>query len=403
MLALSPLSQNILNIEDKKRRNLLAWRGQFSPQLVESILTAYAPSEAFVLDPFMGSGTVLYEAGRIGLQAFGVEINPAAVKLSQIYKQINRSKTRRETVLNRLEMLLEEHFPYPQNGCLFNNAESTHEEEIIDRFKKLHSIIGGGDIKEILETLIVLIDFYKPDLSTIRIWSIWRKLRKVVICLPYSKNPINVELCDARNLPLPDNCVDLVITSPPYINVFNYHQQYRASIEAIGWNVLELAKSEIGSNRKFRKNRFLTIVQYCIDMADVLKELGRVVKQYSQLIFIVGKESMVKKTRFFNGDILSEIAKRCLGYEIAMKQQRFFKNKFGQIIYEDILHLATGSKRQTSLKENPAAIARQVLEKARLRAPSESREDLELALQEFDTVPPSPLYRVERLNQKCAS
>lgn len=42
----------------------------------------------------------------------------------------------------------------------------------------------------------------------------------------------------------------LVLTSPPYINVYNYHQQYRASAEALGWDLLEVAKTEIGSNRK---------------------------------------------------------------------------------------------------------------------------------------------------------
>ena len=403
MVSPKSLKQSILNIENKNRSNLLAWRGQFSPQLVEALLKAYAPYDAFILDPFVGSGTVLCEVGRLGLRAFGAEINPAAVKLSQIYRQINRPKTKREAVLNRLERLLEEHFPFPKNQYFLDEAGFAQEEEkIIEKFKKLHSIIEGGDFKEILETLIILIDFYKPDLSTIRIWSIFKKLQKMVICLPYSKNPINVELCDARNLPLADNCVDFVITSPPYINVFNYHQQYRASIEAIGWNVLELAKSEIGSNRKFRKNRFLTVAQYCIDMADVLKELGRVVKPYTQLIFVVGKESMVKKTRFFNGNILSEIARRCVGYELALKQRRFFKNKFGQIIYEDILHLMTGSKKQKTLKENPIAIARQVLEEAKSRVPSESEEDLCFALQELDTVPPSPLYKVKNLSQKYA-
>lgn len=400
-MALRPLSQNTLNIENKKRSNLLAWRGQFSPQLVESLLTAYAPIGAFVLDPFMGSGTVLYEAGRLGLQVFGAEINPAAVKLSQVYKQINRTKTRRETVLNKLERLLEDRFPLPKNEYLFGEAEfPQEEEEIIRRFIKLHSTIEAGDSRELLETLIVLIDFYKPDLSIIRIWSIWKKLCKMVIYLPYSKNPIRAELCDARNLPLPDNYVDFVITSPPYINVFNYHQQYRASVEAIGWDVLELAKSEIGSNRKFRQNRFLTIAQYCIDMADVLNELRRVGKPYTQLIFVVGKESMVKKTRFFNGEILSEIATRCLGYELELKQKRFFKNKFGQIIYEDILHLRNDNKKQRILGENPASIARHVLEEARSRTPSESEEDLELALQELDTVPPSPLYKNERIGKK---
>ena len=47
-----PIPQSALDIEDKVRANLFAWRGQFSPQLVEALLTAYCPAEAVVLDPF---------------------------------------------------------------------------------------------------------------------------------------------------------------------------------------------------------------------------------------------------------------------------------------------------------------------------------------------------------------
>ena len=37
-----PLDQAHLDIDDKKRANLLAWRGQFSPQFVQAILENYA-------------------------------------------------------------------------------------------------------------------------------------------------------------------------------------------------------------------------------------------------------------------------------------------------------------------------------------------------------------------------
>ena len=67
------ISQEHLNIDNKKRTNPFPWSGQFSPQLIEVLLRAYAPAGALVLDPFLGSGTVLYEAGRLGLAAFGSE------------------------------------------------------------------------------------------------------------------------------------------------------------------------------------------------------------------------------------------------------------------------------------------------------------------------------------------
>jgi len=72
----------VLDIADKTRGNPLAWRGQFSPQFVEALISNYAPGGAHVLDPFVGSGTVLFEAASLGHRATGVEINPAAAALA---------------------------------------------------------------------------------------------------------------------------------------------------------------------------------------------------------------------------------------------------------------------------------------------------------------------------------
>ena len=53
------ISQSELNIDDKVRSNLFAWNGQFSPQFIEVLLSKYSKPDFFVVDPFVGSGTVL--------------------------------------------------------------------------------------------------------------------------------------------------------------------------------------------------------------------------------------------------------------------------------------------------------------------------------------------------------
>jgi adenine-specific DNA methylase len=75
----SEIPQSDLNIENKTRSNPLAWNGQFSPQLIQVLLSTYAESGLSIFDPFLGSGTVLLEADRAGLAACGTEINPAAI------------------------------------------------------------------------------------------------------------------------------------------------------------------------------------------------------------------------------------------------------------------------------------------------------------------------------------
>jgi len=387
------LSQDILNISNKTRSNLFSWRGQFSPQFVETMLTAYAPHNAFVLDPFVGSGTVLYEAGKLQLRAFGAEINPAAKKLAQIYRLINKASAERESIVKKIDELLIENVSL--GLPITKNNEQFDDFVYKNRLLKLLSLTISVDYLDLIESLIVRLDFYHNNIDAYRIFSNWDDLKTIIRDLPYSKEPLDVALCDARTLPLNDDTVNFVLTSPPYINVFNYHQQYRASTEAIGWDLLKVAKSEIGSNRKFRVNRFLTVIQFCIDIYDVLMELKRVCENGSQIIFVVGRESNVKKTRFFNGYIVQELATRCLGYELFMKQERVFKNKFGNYIYEDILHFFNRKDMNNKNMQNPRTIAKEILEDAICRVPDESVDDLYDAINQIDNVHPSQIFNAK--------
>ena len=100
--------------------------------------------------------------------------------------------------------------------------------------------------------------------------------------------------------------IALMIDDPmlPYINVFNYHQNHRAILEVLGWDMLEVAYSEIGSNRKNRGNRFKTVIQYCLDMELTLKSFWECLENDGLVIFVIGRESNVRKIPFYNGVIV---------------------------------------------------------------------------------------------------
>ena len=165
--------------------------------------------------------------------------------------------------------------------------------------------------------------------------------------------------------------------------------------------MLAVARSEIGSNRKHRQNRFFTVVQYCLDMADVLRRLQHVCKEGSRIVVIVGRESNVRKTRFFNGEITAALASRCVGLSFLARQERAFVNRFGERIFEDLLHFKV-RKGEGARREEPRAIARAALEKARARTPDESLRDLEEALRLASGVQPSPIYDQQRASSRLS-
>jgi hypothetical protein len=393
----SEVPQSDLNIENKLRSNPLAWNGQFSPQLIQVLLRAYATFGTNVFDPFLGSGTVLLEAGRARIAASGTEINPAAIALSQTYKFINVASEQRRSHLSDVQRLLCREFP--DDLPLFRKPEKVQDkltpEQIKSRFAELLPAVEERLQYQLLETLVALVDFYKSDLSVDRIFATWSKLSQLVIELPYSQGKIDVYHADARKTPLPNSSVDLVVTSPPYINVFNYHQQYRASMEAINWNLLRVARSEIGSNRKHRGNRFLTVIQYCLDMAQTFHEMARICRSESRLIFIVGRESTVRGTRISNGEIVAEVAHRALGFDLILRQERVFLNRFGQNIFEDILHFSPLRNRSPrDFLAGAREIAGEVLEAAYSTAPGKAKDDIKSAIEGIDAVKPSPVFNL---------
>lgn len=395
------IPQSQLNIENKDRSNLFPWNGQFSPQFVEALLNAYSIPHAVVLDPFAGSGTVPYEAGHKGLRAFAGEINPAAYLMARTYQFVNVLPVQREPILTELDDALCRRF---STGLpLFSNQNGPQaEEEIKGTLVAVLAELNDPRAIELLQTLIVRLDFYQAGLNQDRVVAMWEKLRSLVSKLPYSPEPITVLNCDARALPLAAASVDLVITSPPYINVFNYHQQYRASTEALGWDLLTVAKSEFGSNRKHRGNRFLTVIQYCLDLTEALLRLAVVCKPSARVIFVVGRESSVRGTPFLNGDLVNRLGQRCAGFKVGTRQERVFQNKYGAQIYEDILHFTEPSRVKGEPMAEARVIAQEVLGDALATAASEVKGDIEAAIGRISQMYPSPLFDAQSVLQERA-
>lgn len=391
------IPQGRLDIVQRVRTNPFPWTGQFSPQLIEQLLGAFAPPSSIVLDPFVGSGTLLGEAARLGLTAHGCDVNPAAVILARVYGMANLSEGERDSALGELRDRVVRAIGL-SHGPLFaaEGAESEERLALENALVQLWSETVPGTMRNLAAALVVLCDFHRKTLDKSTVEKSWLLLEKMAYDLPKSKGRINVHHADARTLPVDADSIDLVLTSPPYINVHNYHQKYRRSVEAMGWNVLAHARGEIGSNRQNRGNRFLTVIQYSLDMALVLREMVRVTRYGARLILVLGRESTVRGTPFLNGELVAEIGVRSVGLVMDRRQERVFRNRYGTDIYEDILHFrSSGEVPDEGLCLTGARqIAGETLSNARSVAPDVELPGLEDALARLSSVSPSPLSRI---------
>ncbi len=384
------IPQRLLDLDAKSRSNLLPWNGQFSPQLVEALLTKYASRDSVVLDPFAGSGTVLCECGRQRISGVASEINPAAFALGSLYLLINASEAKRTSAIQHVDAavqsLTQRSLPLLSRGC---SGTVGHDDLLALRDRVASDHIA----QSVVDGLLVRLDVRGELVEIPRVAKIWAQLRERLLQLPASSAPLRSFNADARALPIEDSGTNLVITSPPYINVFNYHQQYRQSAEALGWNILQVARSEIGSNRKHRQNRFLTVTQYCIDVAQAFCEIGRVSSRRARAVVVVGRESLVRGTPFFNGLIVARIG-AAVGFDLLLRQERKFTNRFGQAIFEDILHFAP-RKCRIGPVDAGRTVAEWALTESESEVPREAAADFEAARERIGAVEPSPLFRPE--------
>jgi SAM-dependent methyltransferase len=392
-LSIIELDQNRLNVSTKTRANIFNWRGQFTPEFVEYILDTFGWSTCTTFDPFCGSGTVLLESARRGLSSTGFEINPAAYAMARFISLSTLSNQERKALCcslrDRIESLVGAYHDLP----LFS-SKPTFRESYSNLIQFAADLLSQIESKnEMVLALICLFHAENGQRNDLvpTIHRAFNIVSKKLYDLPQARQPVTADLCDARLAhERLRNSVDLIITSPPYINVFNYHQNYRSIMEVLGFDILKVADSEIGSNRKNRGNRFKTVVQYALDMEEALASFAHCLTGNGLLVLVVGHESRVRGIPFSNSRILIELAQGLLSYEQVTASERVFTNRFGKSIKENILVLRKAN--HSPVTGNARQVATSHLEKALQISEGDIAEDVRDTLAQMEVILPSPLF-----------
>jgi len=119
----------------------------------------------------------------------------------------------------------------------------------------------------------------------------------------------------------------------------------------------------------------------------------------------VGRESKVRGTAFFNSEIVAEIAHRAVGFDLILRQERVFQNRFGKRIVEDILHVSPPSKHDvpTDYLDVVKSIAQEVLQRAYPTTADKSKAGISAAIEQIHKIQPSPLFDLSVQNTTCSA
>jgi hypothetical protein len=142
--------------------------------------------------------------------------------------------------------------------------------------------------------------------------SVTRVVRACPFTPKHRAAPVDVRAADARRLPLPDESVDVVITSPPYLNAIDYLRAHKFSLIWMGYTlkrIRELRRSNVGTEAgthepvsdathkilshmctldQLSRRHSAMLAQYVEDMRKVVSETRRVLRASGKAVFVIG-------------------------------------------------------------------------------------------------------------------
>ncbi len=251
----------------------LKYREAFSSEFVEYVFDFIAPSgrkKLRILDPFAGSGTTLSIAAKREWNATGIELLPVgAAALRARYLSDLVDISRFETELDRLRVFAfrsEKGDPKFPHIRITQMAFPSRTEAEMSAFLRFLPSIEDNTIRELFRfsclSILEDISYTRKDGQYLR----WDHRSGRTLKSTFSKGPVvdfplalisklELMLGDLRNrnggtysknvrvfedsclnvLPtLPDDSVDLVLTSPPYCNRYDYTRTYALELAFLG-------------------------------------------------------------------------------------------------------------------------------------------------------------------------
>ncbi|MBC6365785.1 DNA modification methylase [Algoriphagus sp. AK58] len=313
-----------------------------------------------IVEPFVGSGTVLLEAEFAGVNSMGVESHPYIYRIAKTKLQWNYNiKEFKDAALELLKVaegleikekkypkLIEKCYPLETIEKLESLKFAWNQSKDNEEIKNFTWFIITSILRTTSPVGTAQWQYIQPNKSKGKVLDPYQAYELKVIQMAkdmeimQSKNynndiVVNIYNEDARNIEsIPENWGDLVITSPPYANNYDYADATRLEMtfwgDIEGWSDLQdkvrkrlirACTQHVSSMQKEvneflddpilnsireelkevyetlkverlshggKKNYHFMIVAYFYDMAKVFQSLRRIMRNGSKMCFVIG-------------------------------------------------------------------------------------------------------------------
>lgn len=300
-----------------------SYPARFIPQIPLTFIKLFTKEGEIVLDPMCGCGTTLVEAFLNNRNSIGNDFNPLATLITKVKvtlmpdteftylkEKLRRMKRYLDLDYKRIDKRIES-LPNRKISKIFNRVVISKLEVIRETLVEIKEEGGHDNIYDLgrvalSSTIWSLVEngggLDVDDLFLKKVNSMEKELKKMSKIV---KTPPKVKVItgDARKLEVESNSVDLIVTSPPYVNALDYYRVHMYNMLWLGMDFDLFKKHEIGAHSHFIYNRFRLLSEYLGDMLRAMIEMNRVLKENKLSVIVVGNSSLeyelIESYKFF--------------------------------------------------------------------------------------------------------
>lgn len=305
---------------------------KFIPQIPRRMIERHTREGDVVCDPFCGSGTTLVEAMLHRRRSIGNDIHPIATLVSRA-KTLRIGPSQAERIAGVIARIRSDfkRGRRRRSGTDFYNKGHWFAPHVQDELEIiLHNIDGGGHgedartfLRAVLSSIIVkasnqhsdtryaavdkahragaIVEMFagKAASAMERMREFRERVGRGAECRVYNG--------DARRMTrVGDRTVDLIVTSPPYANVYDYYLYHKHRMNWLGMDIARVKDNEIGSRLRYSSLRW-DIDTFQRDIDECMAEMFRMLKRRGVAVVVIG-DSVVQGRMIDGHEIIAASA-----------------------------------------------------------------------------------------------